>query len=151
MPTGPSWGVCPGMGPSKEENTAPFALWLLQGRRGCDVLKAQGDPCPLGHQAIRATCFESSSLARGIWSHAPQGPGSVYEVTLNGAGDAGPLSLHIVRFHSCFLSLEGLMLFLFLAPSPALTWGCLLPGAGKVLWQRAFAGIVTGSNREGRT
>lgn len=76
MPTGPSWGVCPGMGPSKEENTAPFALWLLQGRRGCDVLKAQGDPCPLGHQAIRATCFESYSLARGIWSHAPQGPGS---------------------------------------------------------------------------
>lgn len=66
VPIGPSWGVCPGMGVSKERNTAPFALWLLQGRqgrRGCDVLKAQGDPCPLGHQAIRATCFECSSLS----------------------------------------------------------------------------------------
>lgn len=75
VPIGPSWGVCPGMGASKEKNTPHFALWLLQGRRGCDVLKAQGDPCPLGHQAIRATCFESSFLARGIWSHTPQGPG----------------------------------------------------------------------------
>lgn len=63
VPIGPSWGVCPGMGVSKERNTAPFALWLLQGRRGCDVLKAQGDPCPLGHQAISTTCFECSSLS----------------------------------------------------------------------------------------
>lgn len=63
VPIGPSWGVCPGMGASKGRNTAPFALWLLQGRYGCNVLKAQGDPCPLGHQANRATCFESSSLS----------------------------------------------------------------------------------------
>lgn len=63
VPIGPSWGVCPGMGASKERSTAPFALWLRQGRHGCDVLKAQGDPCLLGRQAIRATSFECRSLS----------------------------------------------------------------------------------------